>query len=74
MGIQCHVGDNCCFPVGLSWQDKITALRGKMTERKITWFVATALDEIACTVNLSEIHIGAITSAKQVIEMISFKQ
>uniref|UniRef100_A0A672YMY2 X-prolyl aminopeptidase (aminopeptidase P) 1, soluble n=1 Tax=Sphaeramia orbicularis TaxID=375764 RepID=A0A672YMY2_9TELE len=27
---------------GLSWQDKITTLRAKMTERKITWFVATA--------------------------------
>uniref|UniRef100_A0A3Q3BMN5 X-prolyl aminopeptidase (aminopeptidase P) 1, soluble n=1 Tax=Kryptolebias marmoratus TaxID=37003 RepID=A0A3Q3BMN5_KRYMA len=33
---------------GISWQDKITVLRSKMTERKITWFVATALDEIAC--------------------------
>uniref|UniRef100_A0A667ZCS2 Xaa-Pro aminopeptidase 1 n=2 Tax=Myripristis murdjan TaxID=586833 RepID=A0A667ZCS2_9TELE len=37
---------------GLSWQDKITALRAKMTERKITWFVATALDEIAWLFNL----------------------
>uniref|UniRef100_A0A669C9S1 Xaa-Pro aminopeptidase 1 n=1 Tax=Oreochromis niloticus TaxID=8128 RepID=A0A669C9S1_ORENI len=36
---------------GISWQDKITALRAKMSERKITWFVATALDEIACTRN-----------------------
>lgn len=35
--------------VGLTWQDKITALRGKMSERKISWFVVTALDEIACT-------------------------
>lgn len=35
--------------VGLTWQDKITALRGKMAERKISWFVVTALDEIACT-------------------------
>ena len=32
----------------MSWQDKITALRSKMAERKISWFVATALDEIAC--------------------------
>jgi hypothetical protein len=32
----------------MSWQDKITALRAKMRERKINWFVATALDEIAC--------------------------
>lgn len=41
---------SCYRPAGISWQDKITALRGKMTERKITWFVATALDEIACTI------------------------
>uniref|UniRef100_A0AAR2J0U6 X-prolyl aminopeptidase (aminopeptidase P) 1, soluble n=1 Tax=Pygocentrus nattereri TaxID=42514 RepID=A0AAR2J0U6_PYGNA len=33
---------------GLSWQDKIRQLRGKMAERKISWFVVTALDEIAC--------------------------
>lgn len=39
--------------VGISWQDKITTLRAKMSERKITWFVATALDEIACTVQFS---------------------
>uniref|UniRef100_A0A665WQF7 Xaa-Pro aminopeptidase 1 n=1 Tax=Echeneis naucrates TaxID=173247 RepID=A0A665WQF7_ECHNA len=37
---------------GLSWQDKITSLRAKMTERKISWFVATALDEIAWLFNL----------------------
>uniref|UniRef100_A0A8C9Z1G5 X-prolyl aminopeptidase (aminopeptidase P) 1, soluble n=1 Tax=Sander lucioperca TaxID=283035 RepID=A0A8C9Z1G5_SANLU len=37
---------------GMSWQDKITALRTKMTERKVTWFVATALDEIAWLFNL----------------------
>uniref|UniRef100_A0A8D3BTM3 X-prolyl aminopeptidase (aminopeptidase P) 1, soluble n=1 Tax=Scophthalmus maximus TaxID=52904 RepID=A0A8D3BTM3_SCOMX len=37
---------------GLSWQDKITTLRAKMTERKISWFVATALDEIAWLFNL----------------------
>ncbi|XP_035516644.1 xaa-Pro aminopeptidase 1 isoform X1 [Morone saxatilis] len=37
---------------GMTWQDKITALRAKMTERKITWFVATALDEIAWLFNL----------------------
>ncbi|CAJ1053226.1 hypothetical protein EPR50_G00014820 [Xyrichtys novacula] len=37
---------------GVSWQDKITALRAKMTERKLTWFVATALDEIAWLFNL----------------------
>lgn len=28
----------------------MTALRAKMAERKVSWFVATALDEIACTV------------------------
>lgn len=33
---------------GLTWQDKIVSLRGKMAERKISWFVVTALDEIAC--------------------------
>lgn len=37
----------CVLP-GLSWHDKVTALRAKMAERKISWFVATALDEIAC--------------------------
>lgn len=39
-----------------------------MTERKITWFVATALDEIACTVNFTEIHIGAISTIRQKLE------
>uniref|UniRef100_A0A7N6BTS5 Xaa-Pro aminopeptidase 1 n=1 Tax=Anabas testudineus TaxID=64144 RepID=A0A7N6BTS5_ANATE len=37
---------------GTSWQDKVTMLRAKMTERKIGWFVATALDEIAWLFNL----------------------
>ncbi|CAL9700505.1 unnamed protein product [Knipowitschia caucasica] len=37
---------------GLTWQDKITALRTKMTERKISWFVTTALDETAWLFNL----------------------
>ncbi|CAF89943.1 unnamed protein product, partial [Tetraodon nigroviridis] len=41
-----------CAPAGLSWQDKVTALRAKMTERKVSWFVATALDEIAWLFNL----------------------
>lgn len=45
--------ENASVLVGLSWQDKITTLRAKMTERKITWFVATALDEIACMINIS---------------------
>lgn len=42
-----------CLIVGISWQDKVTALRAKMTERKISWFVATALDEIACMDHIS---------------------
>lgn len=42
-----HLISISVFP-GMSWQEKVTALRAKMTERKITWFVATALDEIAC--------------------------
>lgn len=42
-----HLINISVFP-GMSWQEKVTALRAKMTERKITWFVATALDEIAC--------------------------
>lgn len=33
---------------GISWKDKITALRVKMAERKAVWFVVTALDEVAC--------------------------
>uniref|UniRef100_A0AAY4DW09 Xaa-Pro aminopeptidase 1 n=1 Tax=Denticeps clupeoides TaxID=299321 RepID=A0AAY4DW09_9TELE len=37
---------------GLTWQDKVTALRAKMSERKISWFVVTALDEIAWLFNL----------------------
>lgn len=43
--------EDAVLPAGISWQDKITMLRGKMTERKISWFVATALDEIACTLS-----------------------
>ncbi|XP_033883216.3 xaa-Pro aminopeptidase 1-like [Acipenser ruthenus] len=37
---------------GITWQDKITSLRTKMADRKITWFVITALDEIAWLFNL----------------------
>ncbi len=62
-----NTDEHCILSVGLSWQDKVTSLRAKMTERKITWFVVTALDEIACMVNFSEKHISAITSAKDVI-------
>ncbi|XP_058841264.1 xaa-Pro aminopeptidase 1-like isoform X1 [Acipenser ruthenus] len=37
---------------GMTWQDKITSLRTKMADRKITWFIITALDEIAWLFNL----------------------
>ncbi|XP_071985549.1 xaa-Pro aminopeptidase 1 isoform X1 [Engystomops pustulosus] len=37
---------------GLSWQDKILALRGKMAERKASWIVLAALDEVAWLFNL----------------------
>ncbi|KAF7254644.1 Xaa-Pro aminopeptidase 1, partial [Varanus komodoensis] len=37
---------------GISWKDKITALRAKMAERKAVWFVVTALDEVAWLFNL----------------------
>ncbi|KAL7990621.1 hypothetical protein Chor_014051 [Crotalus horridus] len=40
---------------GISWKEKITALRGKMAERKALWFVVTALDDVAC-----EYQYGAI--------------
>uniref|UniRef100_U3JI13 Xaa-Pro aminopeptidase 1 n=1 Tax=Ficedula albicollis TaxID=59894 RepID=U3JI13_FICAL len=37
---------------GVSWRDKIVALRSKMAERKVMWFVVTALDEVAWLFNL----------------------
>ncbi|XP_072280200.1 xaa-Pro aminopeptidase 1 isoform X2 [Pyxicephalus adspersus] len=37
---------------GLSWQDKIVALRAKLVERKASWIVLTALDEVAWLFNL----------------------
>ncbi|KAM9326178.1 xaa-Pro aminopeptidase 1 [Gastrophryne carolinensis] len=37
---------------GVSWQDKIVALRAKMAERKASWIVLTALDEVAWLFNL----------------------
>lgn len=66
------VVDGRRLPAGISWQDKITLLRAKMTERKVTWFVATALDEIACTGDVFFFfflsgQISVITSAEQVI-------
>ncbi|RXN33656.1 xaa-Pro aminopeptidase 1 isoform X2 [Labeo rohita] len=54
---------------GLTWQDKITALRGKMAERKISWFVVTALDEIAWLFNLrgSDIEYNPVFFAYAII-------
>lgn len=49
---------------GISWKDKITALRGKMAERKAPWFVVTALDEVACeykypvSFSIVQFHVG----------------
>uniref|UniRef100_A0A6I8P7Q9 Xaa-Pro aminopeptidase 1 n=1 Tax=Ornithorhynchus anatinus TaxID=9258 RepID=A0A6I8P7Q9_ORNAN len=37
---------------GVAWKDKIAELRVKMAERKVLWFVVTALDEIAWLFNL----------------------
>ncbi|KAI7791471.1 xaa-Pro aminopeptidase 1 isoform X1 [Triplophysa rosa] len=60
---------------GLSWQDKILSLRGKMAERKISWFVVTALDEIAWLFNLrgSDIEYNPVFFAYAVIGMSSIK-
>uniref|UniRef100_A0A8C2IM25 X-prolyl aminopeptidase (aminopeptidase P) 1, soluble n=1 Tax=Cyprinus carpio TaxID=7962 RepID=A0A8C2IM25_CYPCA len=54
---------------GLTWQDKVTALRGKMAERKISWFVVTALDEIAWLFNLrgSDIEYNPVFFAYAII-------
>ncbi|XP_075467939.1 xaa-Pro aminopeptidase 1 isoform X3 [Ascaphus truei] len=37
---------------GLSWKEKIEALRAKMAEGKASWIVLTALDEVAWLFNL----------------------
>lgn len=60
---------------GLTWQDKITALRGKMAERKISWFVVTALDEIAWLFNLrgSDIEYNPVFFAYAIIGISSIK-
>ncbi|XP_067272271.1 xaa-Pro aminopeptidase 1 isoform X3 [Pseudorasbora parva] len=61
---------------GLTWQDKITALRGKMSERKISWFVVTALDEIASGLfNLrgSDIEYNPVFFAYAIIGISSIK-
>ncbi|XP_043970458.1 xaa-Pro aminopeptidase 1 isoform X1 [Gambusia affinis] len=60
---------------GVSWQDKITMLRGKMTERKISWFVVTALDEIAWLFNLrgADIHYNPVFFAYAIVGMNSIR-
>uniref|UniRef100_A0A8C5HFT5 Xaa-Pro aminopeptidase 1 n=1 Tax=Gouania willdenowi TaxID=441366 RepID=A0A8C5HFT5_GOUWI len=60
---------------GISWHDKITALRAKMTERKITWFVATALDEIAWLFNLrgADIEYNPVFFAYSIVGMNSIR-
>ena len=45
---RCDLTHAVVMVTGLTWQDKVTALRAKMAERKISWFIATALDETAC--------------------------
>uniref|UniRef100_A0A8B9GV87 X-prolyl aminopeptidase (aminopeptidase P) 1, soluble n=1 Tax=Astyanax mexicanus TaxID=7994 RepID=A0A8B9GV87_ASTMX len=51
------------------WQDKIVQLRGKMVERKVSWFVVTALDEIAWLFNLrgSDIEYNPVFFAYAII-------
>lgn len=39
---------NVLYFTGIGWKEKIAALRAKMVERKVLWFVVTALDEVAC--------------------------
>uniref|UniRef100_A0A3B4CJX0 Xaa-Pro aminopeptidase 1 n=1 Tax=Pygocentrus nattereri TaxID=42514 RepID=A0A3B4CJX0_PYGNA len=60
---------------GLSWQDKIRQLRGKMAERKISWFVVTALDEIAWLFNLrgSDIEYNPVFFAYAIIGVNSIR-
>ncbi|KAL4640196.1 xaa-Pro aminopeptidase 1 isoform X1 [Arapaima gigas] len=54
---------------GLTWQDKVAALRTKMSERKISWFVVTALDEIAWLFNLrgSDIEYNPVFFAYSIV-------
>uniref|UniRef100_A0A671KUT3 Xaa-Pro aminopeptidase 1 n=1 Tax=Sinocyclocheilus anshuiensis TaxID=1608454 RepID=A0A671KUT3_9TELE len=60
---------------GLTWQDKVTALRGKMAERKVSWFVVTALDEIAWLFNLrgSDIEYNPVFFAYAIIGISNIK-
>ncbi|XP_023676082.1 xaa-Pro aminopeptidase 1 isoform X2 [Paramormyrops kingsleyae] len=56
---------------GMTWQEKIVALRAKMSERKISWFIVTALDEIAWLFNLrgSDIEYNPIFFAYAIVGM-----
>ncbi len=56
---------------GVSWRDKIVALRSKMVERKVVWFVVTALDEVAWLFNLrgSDVEYNPVFFAYAVIGM-----
>ncbi|KAM9232016.1 xaa-Pro aminopeptidase 1 isoform 3-T3 [Leptosomus discolor] len=56
---------------GVSWRDKIVALRSKMAERKVLWFVVTALDEVAWLFNLrgSDVEYNPVFFAYAVIGM-----
>uniref|UniRef100_A0A8C9T7T5 Xaa-Pro aminopeptidase 1 n=1 Tax=Scleropages formosus TaxID=113540 RepID=A0A8C9T7T5_SCLFO len=56
---------------GLTWQEKVVALRSKMSERKISWFVVTALDEIAWLFNLrgSDIEYNPVFFAYAIVGM-----
>ncbi|KFP82786.1 Xaa-Pro aminopeptidase 1 [Acanthisitta chloris] len=56
---------------GVSWRDKIVALRSKMAERKVMWFVVTALDEVAWLFNLrgSDVEYNPVFFAYAVVGM-----
>ncbi|NXJ63748.1 XPP1 aminopeptidase, partial [Rostratula benghalensis] len=56
---------------GVSWRDKIAALRSKMAERKVLWFVVTALDEVAWLFNLrgSDVEYNPVFFAYAIIGM-----
>ncbi|XP_030343492.1 xaa-Pro aminopeptidase 1 isoform X2 [Strigops habroptila] len=56
---------------GVSWKDKIASLRSKMAERKVLWFVVTALDEVAWLFNLrgSDVEYNPVFFAYAVIGM-----
>ncbi|XP_006630822.2 xaa-Pro aminopeptidase 1 isoform X1 [Lepisosteus oculatus] len=60
---------------GMTWKDKVIALRTKMSERRITWFVVTALDEIAWLFNLrgSDIEYNPVFFAYAIVGMSSIR-